>query len=113
MVDNRFSADEFLQAGHNSKAARALADELAQTIQEELHHAILPAIEQVVAHLNEMGHSLSFYDQPVPGEIAYRDDTETGAGYECRLRVAVDTIISTGYGHVINEPGFDDTNTES
>jgi hypothetical protein len=32
-------------------------------------------------------------------DISYRDDWEDDSGYHCKLRVAVDTVISTGYSH--------------
>jgi hypothetical protein len=99
MIDDRFSAASFVATGLNTKQSRELAYELGNEIQEELHAVITERLLKIVGRLNAMGHDLKLYDPPVPGDISYRDDREDEAGYHCKLRVAVDTVISTGYSH--------------
>lgn len=98
--------------GLNTKQSLKLAHELATEIQDELHAVISDHLLKIVGRLNAMGHNLKFYDPPVPGDIHYRDDWEDGSGYHCKLRVAVDTVISTAYSHtesdhLSNDPDID------
>lgn len=99
MVDERFSAARFAVLGVDTLAARRLAEELSEAISDELHEAVAVVIKGVVARLNAMGHALKV-EQFVPGDVSYRDDFEDKAGYHCRLRLAVDTIVSSGYAHL-------------
>lgn len=103
MVDERFSAAAFTALGLNSPNARELADSLADEIQEELRVVIEDHLSKVIERLNMMGHSLKV-ESNTPGGISYRDDWEDASGYHCRLRVAFDSVISTGYPHLIEVP---------
>lgn len=103
MIDERFSAKAFQITGIDSSASKELASLLAEEIQNELHRAIEPAFLAIVEKLNSMGHCLKPYTEPKPGEISYRDDIESTSGYHCKLRVAVDSVVSTGYGHLTCE----------
>jgi hypothetical protein len=85
--------------GLNTKQSLELAYELGTEIQDELHAVITDHLLKIVERLNAMGHDLKLFDPPVPGDISYRDDWEDDSGYHCKLRVAVDTVISTGYSH--------------
>ena len=102
MIDKRFSAHAFEMRGLNSDAARQLADCLAEESQQEMHKVIAVHLKQIIEQLNSMGHNLQPYGEIVPGEIAYRDDTEDKTGYYCKLRVAFDSIVSTGYAHTLS-----------
>jgi hypothetical protein len=99
MIDERFSAASFAAKELNTKQSLELAYELETEIQDELHAVITDHLHKIVARLNAMGHNLKLFDPPAPGDISYRDDWEDDSGYHCKLRVAVDTIISTGYSH--------------
>jgi hypothetical protein len=101
MVDERFSAKAFEKCGLDSQAARDLADLLADEIQQEVHEVIKERILGIVERLNKMGHDLKPLHLPVPGDISYRDDWEDDSGYHCKLRVAFDSVVSTGYAHLI------------
>jgi hypothetical protein len=103
MIDKRFSSRAFESHGIDTEGARRLADTLADEIQQELHKVIEPRFMEIVANLNAMGHDLKLYDQVEPGGIAFRDDMETGSGYKCKLRVAFDTVVSTGYAHLYTD----------
>jgi hypothetical protein len=99
MIDDRFSAASFAAKGLNTKQSLELAYELGTEIQDELHAVITDHLLKIVGRLNAMGHNLKLFDPPVPGDISYRDDWKDDSGYHCKLRVAVDTVISTGYSH--------------
>ena len=100
MIDERFSAEAFVAQGLDTEAARHLADQLALEIQLQFDAAMLNAMEEIVGVLNGLGHSLFPIYAPRPGHISYRDDSGAGVPYWCRLRVAVDTVVSTGYAHL-------------
>jgi hypothetical protein len=99
MIDERFSASSFAAKGLNTKQSCELAYELGTEIQDELQAVITDHLLKIVERLNAMGHNLKLFDPRVPGDISYRDDWEDDSGYHCKLRVAVDTVISTGYSH--------------
>ena len=100
-IDHRFSAAEFERRGLDSEDARILAVLLASRIQEEMHTTIQSCMEAIIDKLNSMGHDLKSYARPSPGHIAYRDDSVENEVYKCKLRVALDMNISTGYAHLI------------
>lgn len=95
VFDERFSAGAFERATPEQRQALAL--ELEEEINEELHRAIMPAFEGIVEALAEFGHDLRLYEPPVPGDISCRDDATVNGQYECRLRVGVDVVVSVGY----------------
>ena len=101
MIDERFSAASFAACELGSKAARDLSDLLAVEIQKEINQVIEPHLFGIVERLNAMGHSLKVEYPPAPGDFSYRDDWRDKAGYHCKLLVAVDTVVTTGYGHLI------------
>lgn len=93
-MDKKFSLKAFEAAGMGTQAARALASQLEEAIQVRLHEGTMKAINELVWQLNQLGHNLTDYEEPAPGDISLRDDD----GYICRLRLGVDTIVSTGFG---------------
>jgi len=101
MIDERFSAASFASRGLGSKAARELADLLAEEIQKEMNQLIEPHLSRIIERLNAMGHALKAEYPPAPGDFSYRDDWKDEAGYHCKLLVGFDTITTTGYGHLI------------
>lgn len=102
MIDERFSADCFTKCGLNTDVARKLADQLADEIQEEMHRVIREHFLKIIDRLNAMGHSLQEYEPIAPGYLAFRDDWEDETGYHCKLLVAFDSIVTTGYAHTID-----------
>lgn len=108
MIDERFSSEAFLDAGLNSDKANRMAETLAEEIQNEMHQVVLPKFLEIIERLNAMGHNLKPYDTIEPGDISFRDDTEDETGYHCRLRVAIDTVISTGYSRTFSEGEADE-----
>jgi hypothetical protein len=118
MIDDRFSAASFGAKGLNTKQSLELAYELEAEIQDELHAVITDHLHKILGRLNAMGHNLKLFDPLVPGDISFRDDWEDDSGYHCKLRVAVDTIISTGYSHTesdqtSSDPDIDWLNPDS
>ena len=97
MLNRRFSAQAFSEAGLDSTAARKLADELAMAVTEALDQVVRSGVAKMVDELNALGHELRLEVESV-GEVSYRDETPARG---CRLRLAVDTVVSTGYAHVI------------
>jgi hypothetical protein len=99
MIDEKFSAEAFAARGLNTKQSLELANDLADEIQIELHTIIAEHLEIIVSRLIEMGHQLKLYEVPRPGDISYHDAADSERGYQCKLRIGVDTVISTGYSH--------------
>jgi MoaA/NifB/PqqE/SkfB family radical SAM enzyme len=108
MIDERFSAIAFDQLGLDTDGAAQLADLLAEELQKEMHQVIVTHLDRIIEKLNSMGHNLKPYGEHIPGDVAYRDDTEDKTGYHCKLRVAFDSVISTGYAHVLSTEEVDD-----
>lgn len=103
MIDERFSASSFASRQLDSEAARELADSLAEEVQAEVHRVVFAHFSKIIENLNAMGHSLRPEFDPIPGNISYRDDWKDELGYHCKLRVALDTVVSTGYAHLRDE----------
>jgi len=102
MVDERFSAAKFAECGIDSEASEQLAKSLGAEIQEEMHEVIQLKFSEIVGRLNKMGHNLKPEYPPTPGDISFRDDWADKDGYHCKLRVGFDTVVSTGYAHLID-----------
>lgn len=96
-LQRAYAKQDFLAEHLSDPGSRRLADELAAEVQKVLHDVIKSAVSQIVEQLNADGHDLRYYDEPVPGMIALRDDAGDGANYRCDLRLAVDTVISVGF----------------
>ncbi len=103
MIDERFSAEAFISSGIDTNESQKLADLLAEEVANELHEIVNTKLVEIVGKLNSMGHSLKREDNSKVGDISYRDDSWTNEKtYQCKLRLAVDTVISTGYSHLID-----------
>jgi hypothetical protein len=102
MIDERFSAAKFTECGIDSKASEHLAKLLGDELQVEMHEVIQVKFNEIVEQLNKMGHNLKPEYPPIPGDISFRDDWVDKDGYHCKLRVGFDTVVSTGYAHLIN-----------
>jgi hypothetical protein len=100
MLDDKFSAASFASCGIDSEEARLLADRLAEEVLKELHKVIEERFTDIVRRLNQMGHQL-MPEVVALGELTYRDDYNDEQGYHCKLRVAFDGIVSTGYAHLV------------
>ena len=96
MIDERFSASEFSSCGLDTQKARRRSEVLAQEIESEIQQVAEKQFTQSVRRLNDMGHDLKPYVLG-EGELSYRDDFKDRDGYHCKLRVAVDLVVSTGY----------------
>ena len=103
MIDEKFSQEAFESLGLDTPEANKLAQELAKEVQNEIHEVLYPAFQQIIEKLNKMGHNLKLYEDVIPGDIAYRDDSNDNGHYKCKLRVALDTVVSTGYPDVWDE----------
>lgn len=101
MIDERFAAEKFSTLGIDTPAAKELAEELADEVNVELHETLAAEVKRIVERLNAMGHGLKI-EEFNPGSISFRDDFESDTGYHCRLRLAVDTVVSSGYAHLAN-----------
>ena len=102
MINHDFSKKSFECAGLDTDQSKKLAEQLSQEIQKALHLVVAEELDNIVKTLNQMGHNLNLYEPPKPGDICYRDDNDENEtdNYQCFLRIAVDTIISTGYSHL-------------
>lgn len=102
MIDEKFSAAKFAECGIDSEEAERLAKLLGDEIQVEMHNAIRVKLNEIIEQLNKMGHKLKPEYPPVPGDISFRDDWVDENGYHCKLRIGFDTVVSTGYSHLID-----------
>jgi len=99
MIDERFAAGKFKALGIDTPAAKKLTEELADEVNTELHEVVAAGAKDIVDRLNEMGHELKVEEFNL-GSVSFRDDFEDDNGYHCRLRLAVDTVVSSGYAHL-------------
>jgi hypothetical protein len=106
VIDDRFSSSTFALYGLDSKEARDLADLLAEEIKKEMQSIVEAHFTNIVERLNAMGHTLK-PEVIALGELSYRDDFEDEDSYRCKLRVAFDFVVSTGYAHLVNN-GLDE-----
>lgn len=106
MIDEKFSLASFEACGLNTKEGEKLAELLADEIQKELHKVIETQVLKIIDQLNTMGHCLKLEYPSIPGDISFRDDGTNEKGYYCKLRVGIDTIISTGYAHLKDQKEF-------
>ena len=102
MIDKRFSSQEFVSKGLDSVESAELSAILAQEIQQELYEGIRIKLDEIVQQLNNMGHNLKSEYPPTPGDISFRDEWTDSSGYHCKLRICFDSVISTGYSHLLN-----------
>ncbi|HEY3041901.1 MAG TPA: hypothetical protein VGJ66_24450 [Pyrinomonadaceae bacterium] len=94
----KYSKLQFDSRGVDSSAARQLANELQDDVAKEIHDSVLATFLKVVEGLNAQGHNLQPYDEISVGDISFRDERIEG---QCLLRLACDSIISSGYSHTI------------
>ena len=90
----KYSKQQFAERGVDSPAAQQLADELADDVAAELHAVVLAAFLKIVDDLNAQGHNLALYGEAKVGDISFRDEPQEDF---CFLRLACDTVISSGY----------------
>lgn len=102
MIDERFSAEAFISSGIDTEKAQKLADLLAEEVANELHQIVNAKVIEMVKKLNSMGHSLKPEYESKVGDISFRDDSFDDGKYQCKLRLSIDTVISTGYSHLID-----------
>ena len=105
---SKFSAIAFEQCGLDSVDSRLLLGDLEAIIAKDIHELIFTYLKDLTDSLNKTGHNLkldeSVYDRKdYPVDISYKDDWRDSNGYHCKLRVAVTSVISTGYSHLIKD----------
>ena len=106
MVDERFSAAAFTACGLDTKEARALAELLEEEVLKEMQDVVEAHFTGIIKRLNDMGHQLKL-EVVALGQLTYRDDYEDEQGYHCKLRVAFESVVSTGYAHLSNPEDSD------
>jgi hypothetical protein len=102
MIDEKFSSESFISVGIDTDESRKLADLLAEEVANELHKIVTEKVAEIVEELNSMGHSLKPEYKPEIGNISFRDDFWKNVEYHCKLRLGIDTVISTGYSNLID-----------
>jgi hypothetical protein len=105
MIDERYSAAAFEAAGVDTRQAAELAAALQQEVLTELETPIREHLLRIIDRLNGMGHDLHPYTPLVAGELTFRDEAgqEGTESYRCRLRLALDYLVSAGYAHLRND----------
>jgi hypothetical protein len=106
MIDKRFSAAAFAARGLDTEEARALADLLREEIEKEMQDVVEAHFTGIIKRLNQMSHKLK-PEVVALGELIYRDDYEDEQGYHCKLIVAFDFTVTTGYAHLSNPEDWD------
>ena len=102
MIDKRFSSEEFEKLGRDTDEANALHKELANEIASVINEVTRPAFTALANELRALGHSLD-EDDPVYDEeysswgYTFRDVGNDRGIFDHKLRVHLDTQISTGY----------------
>ena len=99
-IDERFSKAAFVAAGLDTDASRALADDLADLVEWQLMDVVARGLAAIIETLNGLGHSLQKMTDSPPDNISYRDESQDLETHQCNLRVAYDSIISTGFSHL-------------
>lgn len=95
----KYSKSEFDKL--STEDARVLSDAIQEEVLLELDATIKNAFKEIIDRFNEVGHTLTLYDESA-GDIAYRD---TGG-----LRLAIDSIISSGFNDTVD---YEPLKTES
>lgn len=96
MIDEKFSAQAFNDAGYGTAGARELCRQLQLAVLEELEPALAASMHSIIERLNAMGHSLQPYGPQGDGEKHYRE-TDPQHADPYRFLIALDTVISVGY----------------
>ncbi len=99
MIDDRFSPRAFQECLSDPERGRRLCQLLDEEVTKEMHAAVLDRFLTIIQRLNELGHELREYEC-VPGDISFRDGLGEGVHYEYKLRLAIDTTVSSGYAHL-------------
>ena len=102
MIDERFSAEKFLECEPESDAMTSLVNDLSDTVTRDLHEGVSNVFRNIVGQLNAIGHRLRI-EELNNGSISYRDDEENQDGYRCKLRLAVDIVVSAGYSDIVED----------
>jgi hypothetical protein len=102
-VDERFSADAFSHLDPGSVAMKRLIEDLQAAVAADLQPAVSSAMARIVENLNGMGHQLALYGAE-PTCIDYHDGSDPPPGAHCRLRLAVDIVVSLGYADIAGDP---------
>jgi tRNA U34 5-carboxymethylaminomethyl modifying GTPase MnmE/TrmE len=105
MIDDRFSALAFEQAGLDTPAARKLADLLEAEIQNDLDPVLERAMDDIVARLNAMGHNLTKELATKSGAITYYDYEPDSTEWHknTRLRLGLISTVAAGYRDMVDE----------
>ncbi|MBE9119093.1 hypothetical protein IQ249_24865 [Lusitaniella coriacea LEGE 07157] len=105
MEIQKFSHQEFESRGLDTDQAQKLADELSVCVHKKLHKVAEKKFLEIIRKLNSEGHRLMLYENIFHEKsscIAYRDDFEDDESYHCKLRVAIDLFVYSGYSHLIS-----------
>ena len=102
MINQKYSAVAFEKLGFDSEGSNLLLDELEASIRSEVHEITSKYLNELVSDLNRLGHDLrlvdSWSDNPkLPVSVSFRDEKYVEGEYRCKLRIALDTVISLGY----------------
>ena len=96
MKFSKYALNTFMNNRDMSKLLKEFETELLS----EFHPIIEEKLKQIVFELNQHGHNLKLYYSE-PDDVHYRDDEFCEGKYNCKLRLAVDTIISVGFADIL------------
>ncbi len=96
-----FCKEEFERCEESNNTSQLL-EELEKLIAKDIHKLIFDYLDDLVKSLNKSGHNLKliesiFERKDYPVDISYRDEWDDSNGYHSKLRLAITSIISTGY----------------
>ena len=101
VIDERFSAAAFRNAGFGSPEARYLSKQLQLEIQNDLDVVIEPAILEVINKLKALGHNLDVVGELLPGDKEFQEPSEN-QDQRYKFLVALDIVISVGYPETVD-----------
>lgn len=96
MIDERFSAKAFCDAGFGSEKARALSRQLQDAIAQGLSESLANEMNSVITQLNALGHHLEPYG-PQTADAKHFREQDPDKAQAFKFLVALDLVVSVGY----------------
>jgi hypothetical protein len=113
MIDERFSAASFEVLGRSTPKARLLCKELEAEIAAELDAVVHESFRRIAGRLRELGHDPkeelpNYSAEYASWHYTFRDFGAYDEKWtDHRLRIHLDTQVSSGYPHFCNAPKKD------
>jgi hypothetical protein len=105
MIDAKFSAKSFEEAGYGSVKAYQLSQKLREAILEEIDVAVDRKFLKIIDKLNSMGHRL-IIERSFPGDKSFFEPLCDDRMYckdvkDYKFLVCLDIVVTVGYPHTV------------